>query len=342
MESHIRRDNADNFSFVMSDDWNFTENYDLIDGGRLWIFWRKHLIFFVMRKHDQTITIWGIIDGHRTVITAIYGNNNGVIRWGLWEHLSSVGNDIGSSSWVIGGDFNIIAKEEESSDFDVMGIHCAPDMKDFQDCLENLDLMDHPFLGPLFTWSNKQEESFLARKLDMILVNDQWLLDHPESFTEFITHRVSDHYLGLLWSHKGGLTKGPRPFKFFNYWTGHEHFLATVKDSWQGQCGDNAMSCLFLKLRRLKHLLKNFNKELFSNISGRVSSKRAELGQIQNFNLAHPDQMRIVDERRIQAELVDLEIAESGFYKQKAKTHWLREVDLNTRFFHHRTQANKK
>ncbi|XP_039036073.1 uncharacterized protein LOC120172755 [Hibiscus syriacus] len=322
MESCIIRDNSGSFSSALSGDWNFVENYDFVDGGRL-----------------------------------------------------IVENDIGSSSWVIGVDFNIIAKAEKNSDFDVMRVHCTSNMKDFQECLEGLDLMDHPFLGPLFTWSNKQEGSYLARKLDRVLVNDQrlldypesfvefkaqgvsdhclgllwtqkgvmtkyplpfkffncWtghekflatrLLDYPESFVEFKAQGVSDHCLGLLWTQKGVMTKYPLPFKFFNCWTGHEKFLATVRDFWQGQCGGSAMSYLFNKLRNLKPLLKEFNKEYFSDISGRFSNKSAELEKIQIFNLAHTDKRRIDDERRIHVELVDLEVAESEFYRQKAKVH---------------------
>ncbi|XP_038999040.1 uncharacterized protein LOC120124432 [Hibiscus syriacus] len=226
-------------------------------------------MFSVLRKHDQAVTIWGIVDGHRTTIAAVYGNNNGVARRGLWEHLIFVGNEVGSSSWVIGGISILLQKQRRA-----------------------LILM---------LW----DKSYLARKLDRMLVNDQWLLDHPDSFAEFAAQGVSDHCLGLLWSHKDGMIKRPRPFKFFNCWTGHEKFLGIVRDAW-------------------------------------VSSKRAELELTQIFNLAHPEQRKIDDERRIQAELVDLEIAESVFYKQKAKAHWLREGDLNTRFFHQRTQVNKK
>ncbi|XP_039010000.1 uncharacterized protein LOC120138638 [Hibiscus syriacus] len=101
-----------------------------------------------MRRCDQDISIIGTIDGLQTAITAVYGSNSGGTRRGLWEHLRTVENE-------------------------------------FQDCLEELDLMDHHFLGPTFTWSNRQEGSFLARKLDRILVNTQWLLDYPDSFMEF-------------------------------------------------------------------------------------------------------------------------------------------------------------
>ncbi|XP_039038081.1 uncharacterized protein LOC120175552 [Hibiscus syriacus] len=312
MESRIRRENSVKFSSALSADWNLA------------------------------ISIIGNITGLRTVITAVYGSNFGVARRGLWEHLRTVENDLGSSSWVIGGDFNIIARAEESSDFETMGVHNSSDMKEFQDCLEELDLMDHPFLGPTFTWSNRQEGSFLARKLDRVLVNPKWLLDYPDSFVEFKAQGVSDHCLGVLWTHKGALAKKPRPFKFFNCWVSHEKFLSIVKDSWQVHCAGSAMQVLFCKLRRLKPLLKELNKEFFSDISGRVKGKRAELEQLQIFNLTHAEQRRVAEEKRIQDELVNLEVAESEFFRQKAKLHWLDEGDLNTKFFHQRVESNKK
>ncbi|XP_038993959.1 uncharacterized protein LOC120117831 [Hibiscus syriacus] len=174
--ARIKRVNSDRFSNALAGDWNFAENYDFVEGGRLWIFLEEAFVVTVLRCCDQVITIIGVVDGHRTTITAIYGSNNGVVRRDLWDHLS--------------GYFNIIAKPEESSDFDVMRVHYTPDIKDFQECLEGLDLIDHPFLGPLFTWSNKQDGSYLARKLDRILVNDQWLLDFPDSFVDYKAHGI--------------------------------------------------------------------------------------------------------------------------------------------------------
>ncbi|XP_038998866.1 uncharacterized protein LOC120124224 [Hibiscus syriacus] len=262
MESRIRRDNSAKFSTVFSADWNLVENYDCVDGGRLWIIWKRQLSFSVLRRCDQAISIIGTIDGFQTVITDVYDSNSGGTRRGLWEHLKTVENAIGSSSWVIGGDFNIIARAEESSDFDVMGVHSSTDMNEFQDCLEELDLMDHPFLGPIFIWSNRHEGS--------------------------------------------------------------------------------AMQVLFSKMRRLKPLLKELNKEFYSNISGRVEGKRSELEQIQLFNLTHVEQRRVDEEKRVYDELINLEVAESEFYRQRTKMHWLNEGDLNTKFFHQRVESNKK
>ncbi|XP_039047469.1 uncharacterized protein LOC120187962 [Hibiscus syriacus] len=95
-------------------------------------------------------------------------------------------------------------------------------------------------------------------------------------------------------------------------------------------------------MKRLKPLLREFNKSYFSDISSRVIAKRAELESIQIYNLGHVDRRRVAEEKMVQAELIELETAESEFYRQKAKAHWLKEGDMSTKFFHQRVESNKK
>ncbi|XP_039071720.1 uncharacterized protein LOC120218899 [Hibiscus syriacus] len=226
---------------------------------------KKRLPLSVLKICDQAISIVGDVVGHKMVITDVYGSNNSLVRRGLWAHLKSLEFDVGSFSWVVGGDFDA----QENSDMD-----------DFKECLVDLELQDHPYIGPLFTWSNKQENSFLARKLDRILINPQWLFEFPDSAVEFKAQGVSDHYPGVIWTQKRAQVHKPKPFKFFNCWTANENFLRVVKDSWLEQCGGNTMQLLFNKLKRLNPLLKELNRSHFSDISSRVVVKRAELESI--------------------------------------------------------------
>ncbi|XP_039024717.1 uncharacterized protein LOC120157747 [Hibiscus syriacus] len=342
METRVRRVNFPSFVEVLVTDWNLADNYEFSDGGRLWLLWKKALSFSVLKISDQAISIVGNVAGHRMVITAVYGSNNSLVRRGLWAHLKSLESVVGSSSWVIGGDFNIFANAHESSDFGELGTYTNSDMDDFKECLVDLELQDHPYIGPLYTWSNKQENSFLARKLDRILINSQWFFEFPDSVVEFKAQGVSDHCPGVIWTQKGAQVHKPKSFKFFNCWTANENFLRVVKDSWQEDCGGNAMQLLFNKLRRLKPVLKELNRSYYSDIYGRVAEKRAELESIQLFNLVHVNQRRLEEESKLRDDLVALEDAESEFYKQRAKVHWLQEGDMNTRFFHQRVEVNKK
>ncbi|KAE8708956.1 hypothetical protein F3Y22_tig00110332pilonHSYRG00622 [Hibiscus syriacus] len=218
----------------------------------------------------------------RTLITAVYASNSGLVRRELWNHLKNLECMVGSASWVVEGDFNVILRAEESSDCENLGLYSSSEMDDIQDCLQDLDLMDHPYQVPTFTWTNRQDVGVLARKLDRIWINPQWLINFSDSYVEYMAQGVSDHCLGLL---AGGVC-------------------------WQSYAI--------------------------------VLSKREDYERIQLHNLNHTDQRSLKEEKRIYVELVDLEVDESEFYKQKAKVYCLKESDLNTNFFHQRVESNKK
>ncbi|XP_039057030.1 uncharacterized protein LOC120200200 [Hibiscus syriacus] len=167
------------------------------------------------------------------------------------------------SPWVLGGDFNILLHSQESSDHEFLDHYITPDMKDFQDFTQDIDLTDHPFFDPNFTWSNKQQYFYLSRKLDIIMINPRWASVFQNSFVEFLSPGVSDHSMAVIWLTNYPSASRPNPFKFFNFWTAHHDFLSIVRQSW------------------------------FHNI---------------------PD-------------------AEYNLLKQKAKAHWIRHGDKNTKFF---------
>ncbi|XP_039003276.1 uncharacterized protein LOC120129969 [Hibiscus syriacus] len=102
----------------------------------------------------------------------MYGSNNVIIRRHLWQHLYDLNRSIGHLPWILGGDYN-----------------------EFQNVTLDLDLHDHPFFGPSFSWSNKQMDSFFARKLDRVLVNSNWVSSFPISLVEFFSPVDSDHWL---------------------------------------------------------------------------------------------------------------------------------------------------
>ncbi|XP_038994260.1 uncharacterized protein LOC120118220 [Hibiscus syriacus] len=88
-------------------------------------------------------------------------------------------------------------------------------MKDFQDTIHDLLLQDHPFFGPTFTWSNKQKDSYLARKLDRVLVNSYWVSSFHNSFAEFLAPGPSDHCMALK-TQIQWLKKGDKCSKYFH------------------------------------------------------------------------------------------------------------------------------
>ncbi|XP_038993211.1 uncharacterized protein LOC120116891 [Hibiscus syriacus] len=139
---------------------------------------------------SKNSTAEGSFQGAPMIITATYGSNDGITRRLLWHQLREIDNQYGHLPWIIGGDFNIILNANETSDHELLGPVSSPEMKDFLDVTQELSLQDHPYFGPLFTWSNKQQEYFVARKLDRVLFNPLWAKEFQNSFVEFLTQQA--------------------------------------------------------------------------------------------------------------------------------------------------------
>ncbi|KAK9273822.1 hypothetical protein L1049_018633 [Liquidambar formosana] len=81
------------------------------------------------------------------------------------------------------GDFNIVRFHSERYGG---SLNFSQAILDFHDSILQADLYDLPFIGPLYTWTNKREDSSLiVRKLDRALMNDRWLDCFPQSTTVF-------------------------------------------------------------------------------------------------------------------------------------------------------------
>ncbi|XP_038996811.1 uncharacterized protein LOC120121548 [Hibiscus syriacus] len=212
----------------------------------------------------------------------------------------------------------------------------TPEMKEFQDLTQDLDLHEHSFICPLLTWSNKQSGSYLARKLDRVVINPIWVLSLYNSHIEFVAPGVPDHCMALTWLSKETHINRPKPFKFFNFWTRHSRFFRIVEQSWQTPFHGNPMMILFLKLKHLK----NLNKSCYSDISSRFFQKRLELEQQQILSLKGEDSFE--KEQQIQNELFILEEAELLFLKQKTKQQWIKYGDKYFKIFHSAAAVKNK
>ncbi|XVE85117.1 hypothetical protein DITRI_Ditri17bG0066100 [Diplodiscus trichospermus] len=176
------------------DGWNFCENYDVAQNGRIWILWRHALKVSIIVKTEQSITAAIEFNSNIFYISAIYSSNDGRERTRLWEHLVSLNNTFQDKAWMLAGDFNVTLNPDESSTYDgSQGV--TMDMKEFRDCTSQISVFDHCFSGNYYTWTNKHQVDFLARKLDIVLINRNW------DFTttvEFMALEVSDHSPAII------------------------------------------------------------------------------------------------------------------------------------------------
>jgi hypothetical protein len=77
------------------------------------------------------------------------------------------------------GDFNVVKNLAEKWGSQKLNSYEV----EFGECLSELEVFDLPFSGCFFTWSNKSEGAgFVARKLDRVLVNSEWLCKFGTNF----------------------------------------------------------------------------------------------------------------------------------------------------------------
>lgn len=126
----------------------------------------------------------------RFFVTFVYGQNCYIQRRHLWNSLCAISNGLASSPWISLGDFNIIRYRSER----LGGSQSWPHyIEEFNECCQYTNLDDLRYSGQLLTWSKGSGSSFLARKLDRVLVNPAWHMVFPKAEAIFHEKGASDH-----------------------------------------------------------------------------------------------------------------------------------------------------
>lgn len=120
--------------------------------------------------------------------------------------------------WLLGGDFNLIRQPEDRNkpggDISEMNM--------FNESILELDLVEIPFSGRSYTWSNMQEDSLLV-KLDWIFTSSTWTLTYLATYVQPLSRSVSDHIPYVM--HTGSSIPKSNLLRFENFWTEHSDFL---------------------------------------------------------------------------------------------------------------------
>lgn len=212
-------------------------------------------------------------------------------------------------------------------------------MRLFNSFIASANLLDVPHQNASFTWSNFRESASHSL-IDCFLVTNAIMDKFWPLGVKRLCRPTSDQYPLLSF---GAEKWGPFPFRFENVWLIHHSFSPLFEYWWKntplrGWPGHGFIQ----KLKTLKLVIKEWNKNTFGCIKSQQNQLLTELSILDNMEETGP----FLDAHRLQrstikSQLLSLATNEEILWRQKCKSKWQKEGDISTKFFHRIVAARK-
>uniref|UniRef100_A0A803PUM5 DUF4283 domain-containing protein n=1 Tax=Cannabis sativa TaxID=3483 RepID=A0A803PUM5_CANSA len=301
--------------------------------NRILLMWRKNYARVIVIKEDpQSVYCYVKMSGQSKAmcITFVYGYNTTEERKSLWADLMGV--QILVASWLVTGDFNALFDIEDRKGGNLVTLG---DVEDATNWLAKSHLVPLIKTGSRFTWTNNQEgNKRIYSKIDHTFVNEEWADNFPLTTTHYGWEVVSDHCVCII-SMRVDENIGRKPFRYYNFWADHQEFKKVVMEDWSQLVQAVGLKSLFLKLMRLKHKLKKFNKEVIGDIGKTFQEAKDRYMEARMDTQANPhDQLMQKKEKDVAVNFSEHEKMYHSFLRQRSKIDWLCKGDENNAFFH--------
>ena len=164
----------------------------------------------------------------------------------------------------------------------------------YSTCLE-----EFKYISFYFTWSNKRinQEQFIKKKLDRVLVNQTWMVIFPTAFAKFLPPSISVPSPTVV-RVVPTIKRNGKPSKFYNYWASLDKFNDTIINSWAKPIEGTFQFQLCHKLRNAKVDLKEFSKDYFRKEKQKVEQARVDLERCQIHLESQPSNSTLSYKRR--------------------------------------------
>ncbi|GKD09549.1 hypothetical protein Tco_1189234 [Tanacetum coccineum] len=185
----------------------------------------------------------------------------------------------------------------------------------------------------LLTHSLKNPNSSIMKKLDRIMINEEFIQQFQNASGVFLPFLISDHSPAVA-TFPEGLRKRIRSFRFVNYVADKEEFADCVRKEWENDITGCHMYRVVQKLKRLKKPLNRVNWKN-RNLTDKVTSLKKNLTDAQTEMTKDPFNKDLkIQAANLLNENVEASNDELKILQQKAKIKWLREGYQNTAYFY--------
>ncbi|GJX97086.1 hypothetical protein Tco_0352884 [Tanacetum coccineum] len=252
-------------------------------------------------------------------------------KFGRWNWISNVSYSPNSYRIIVGWNSDNIEVTVVANQYSVL----------WKDAVIILEVEDLCSSGFHFTWTKSLKNlNSTLKKLDRIMINEEFLGQFDQAHSMFLPYLVSDHSPSMLII-PNRIAKKKKSFMFANYVADKNGFLETVKSVWDKKVKGNVMYRVVQKLKQLKKPLNILNWSN-GNLFGKVVILRDKLKEAQSVVDADPFNnnkkevaVHLFEEYTIAAE------DEIKLLHQKIKIKWLKEGDRNIAYFHRVLKAKR-
>ncbi|PNY14675.1 ribonuclease H [Trifolium pratense] len=256
-------------------------------------------------------------------LTCYYGYPERGRRRKAWDLLREL-RDMSDLPWCIIGDFNDLLAQEDKK-----GNHPHPNWlcNGFRSAVCDCDLTDIHLEGYPFTWTKSRgSPNVIEERLDRAMANSKWLMNFPNVKLVNLLTSHSDHSPILLQNSPMTRNGKSYSFRFENSWLKEEDIGVVVEEGWGRERGTD----ITIKTARCAEKLKWWGKRKRMRFKKDVLECSEELERLRGCH----DPTNSWRFKEVQEKHARLLIQEEAYWRQRAKMHWLKEGDLNTKFFH--------
>ncbi|KAH7677449.1 DNase I-like protein [Dioscorea alata] len=231
------------------------------------------------------------------VCTSVYGPCDRQRKPGFWNEIRRCCPRSGVP-WVICGDFNSIFDPTDK----LHGHINREDIRQAQNFVRDLQLLEPPSFGRKFTWTNEQSIPIWV-KLDRFLVNPNWITFFPRVYQNYLPRFGSDHVPIRLES--GIHFPLACFFRFEQAWCQVDNFGERINERWTfltpSGCG------AFILAKKISHLrakLKNWAKTEFGSIKLKKLAILHDLDRLDSAReIGPPSEADLTTETQLRSEL---------------------------------------
>lgn len=201
----------------------------------------------------------------------------------------------------------------------------------FNDLISNLELIDIPFSGRSFTWSNMQVNPLLV-KLDWVFCNPSWSLKFPGTSVQPLSKPISDH-IPYVTSFGSNIPRASI-FRFENSWAEHPDFLKTVELHWNSSpYFASAARIVSAEFKQTRAGLKQWRKG-FQNVNKLLHNSDWVLMLLDGLEEQRPlSTLELALRGLVKRHIINLLESKRTYWRQRNTVRWIKLGDVNTSFF---------